>query len=72
MDNYPNNNDFYSLFKVSIKQGNLILAILTDLALGYIALQLLPKDKVDVSSALMGVLEVKKNSFIIFQNFHKF
>ncbi|CAB3224205.1 unnamed protein product [Arctia plantaginis] len=43
--------------KVSIKQGNLILAILMDLALGYIALQLLPKNKVDISSALMGVLE---------------
>lgn len=44
-------------FNVSIKQGNLILAILLDLLLGYIVLQLLPQDKEIISSGLMEVLE---------------
>ncbi|KAG6447140.1 hypothetical protein O3G_MSEX004762 [Manduca sexta] len=48
--------------KVSIKQGNLILAIIMDIILGYVALQLLSQDKRDINSALMGVLEKLINS----------
>ncbi|XP_075973534.1 phosphatidylinositol glycan anchor biosynthesis class Q isoform X2 [Anticarsia gemmatalis] len=43
--------------KVAIKQGNLICAVLIDLVLGYIILQLLPQNKNVISSTLMGVLE---------------
>lgn len=48
--------------KVAVRQGNLILAILMDIILGYIALQLLSQDKKDISIALMGVLERLINS----------
>uniref|UniRef100_A0A1E1WQB3 Phosphatidylinositol N-acetylglucosaminyltransferase subunit Q n=1 Tax=Pectinophora gossypiella TaxID=13191 RepID=A0A1E1WQB3_PECGO len=43
--------------KVTIKQGNLILAILTDVALGYFILGLLTQEKKELSAMLMGILE---------------
>ncbi|KAJ8728155.1 hypothetical protein PYW08_016540 [Mythimna loreyi] len=46
----------------TVKQGNLILAVIMDILLGYIALQLLTEDKTDISIALMGVLENLINS----------
>lgn len=48
--------------KVAVKQGNLILAIVMDIILGYIALQWLSQDKRDISIGLMGVLEKLINS----------
>lgn len=43
--------------RVSIKQGNLILAILVDVILGYLILQLLIPDKKYLGNILMGFLE---------------
>ncbi|KAL0893068.1 hypothetical protein ABMA27_014713 [Loxostege sticticalis] len=43
--------------KISIKQGNLILAIVMDLLLGYVILEYLTQDTKELSSLLMGVLE---------------
>ncbi|CAH2106392.1 unnamed protein product [Euphydryas editha] len=43
--------------RVSIKQGNLILAMLVDVILGYLILQLLIPDKKYLGSLLMGLLE---------------
>ncbi|KAM3964492.1 LOW QUALITY PROTEIN: phosphatidylinositol glycan anchor biosynthesis class Q [Aphomia sociella] len=49
--------------KISIRQGNLILAIMTDLILGWIALELLTQDKKELSTILMGMLERLINLF---------
>ncbi|XP_050345972.1 phosphatidylinositol N-acetylglucosaminyltransferase subunit Q [Nymphalis io] len=43
--------------KVSIKQGNLLLAILVDVILGYLVLQLVISSKKDLGVMLMGILE---------------
>nr|XP_026488206.1 phosphatidylinositol N-acetylglucosaminyltransferase subunit Q [Vanessa tameamea] len=43
--------------RVSIKQGNLLLAILVDVILGYLFLQLVISSKKDLGVLLMGVLE---------------
>ncbi|XP_072931974.1 phosphatidylinositol N-acetylglucosaminyltransferase subunit Q [Epargyreus clarus] len=43
--------------KISIKQGNLILAILVDIILGYLMLQLFLYDKKYVGNLLLGMLE---------------
>ncbi|XP_026317540.1 phosphatidylinositol N-acetylglucosaminyltransferase subunit Q isoform X2 [Hyposmocoma kahamanoa] len=43
--------------KISIRTGNLILAILTDIMLGYLALKLLTSDKKELGAFLMGMLE---------------
>lgn len=48
--------------KVTIKQGNLILAIIADVILGCILLQLLLGDIHSISSLLMGMLERLINS----------
>ncbi|XP_059047019.1 phosphatidylinositol N-acetylglucosaminyltransferase subunit Q [Achroia grisella] len=51
---------FYSIKgdkKMSIRQGNLILAIITDLILGWTAMELITQDKKELSSILMGMLE---------------
>lgn len=58
------------MFQVAVKQGNLILAIVMDIILGYIALQWLSQDKRDISIGLMGVLEVIKyenNIYLLFK-----
>lgn len=46
------------MFQISIKQGNLILAVLTDVLLGYVLLQMLPENTGDIRSYLMDMLEV--------------
>lgn len=51
-------------FQVTVKQGNLILAVIMDILLGYIALQLLTEDKTDIGITLMGILEVMCNRII--------
>ncbi|XP_073945345.1 phosphatidylinositol glycan anchor biosynthesis class Q isoform X2 [Choristoneura fumiferana] len=43
--------------KVSIKQGNLIIAVIMDIMLGYFILQLVTLNEKELSEALMGVLE---------------
>lgn len=53
------------MFQVAVKQGNLILAIVMDIILGYIALQWLSQDKRDISIGLMGVLEVTSTKKIL-------
>lgn len=51
--------------KVQIKQGNLILSILIDIILGYTLLQLFSRDKKEISTFIMGVLEKLINSLYI-------
>ncbi|KAI8435991.1 hypothetical protein MSG28_004136 [Choristoneura fumiferana] len=43
---------------VSIKQGNLIIAVIMDIMLGYFILQLVTLNEKELSEALMGVLEM--------------
>ncbi|XP_026724999.1 phosphatidylinositol N-acetylglucosaminyltransferase subunit Q isoform X2 [Trichoplusia ni] len=48
--------------KISVKQGNLIVAIAMDIIIGYLILQLLSQDKKEISVLLMGILEKLINS----------
>lgn len=48
--------------KVSIKQGNLILAVLVDVLLGYLALQFVMINEKELSDMLMNMLENLVNS----------
>ncbi|RVE51263.1 hypothetical protein evm_004067 [Chilo suppressalis] len=43
--------------KISIKHGNLLLSIIMDILLGYLALRCLTYDKRELSAILMGMLE---------------
>lgn len=51
----------FPFLQISIRTGNLILAILTDILLGYLALELLTTDKKELGALLMGILEVSKS-----------
>ncbi|XP_063362044.1 phosphatidylinositol N-acetylglucosaminyltransferase subunit Q [Cydia amplana] len=48
--------------KISIKQGNLILAVLVDILLGYLALQFVMINEKELSDMLMNMLENLVNS----------
>ncbi|XP_047995409.1 phosphatidylinositol N-acetylglucosaminyltransferase subunit Q isoform X2 [Leguminivora glycinivorella] len=48
--------------KISIKQGNLILAVFVDILLGYIALQFVMINEKELSDMLMNMLETIVNS----------